>query len=503
MVNSYSRAKKFFDLSVDLANNWISRYYPKNNYKFFGVPIEKVQAFSQHHFFCSLEEGTLIEDIWSHYPLSSEKSISRNFSPFLKIFFRSLKFVKMLFGPKRLPEKLVSCQVLVLASGRHLEDLFPLIKILSKKQKLLVVGKISPKTQALLRKEKISFSNINNGYEYISIWQRLKFLILFIRSFWIKKSRNSILSMPQWTTRLWYLRLFYFPEIAALVTFAHNLFLETKPKVILTTTSNDTFGAVFTSTAHTLGIKVAEMQHGIISYEIVESNFYQSDYYLVWGKIPQKLHPKNAHIVGCPYFSKPKFELKQSEKKVGNNVLVLLSPPYGTLSLFKSKENKDTILDLTIGLSKLPSDWKITLRTHPSYPLNNVLLSVDLPKKFSVSTTKNVEDEIMRHSVVITQPTTAGLIAVLHGKPLLFFDNSYLFEKFGEPFTLSKSAINVPINSLQNIDQYILNLLNDKKVLEKQKKYQHKLLDNYCSGFDADSYRSIEKFIKRIIKENN
>src|SRR3989344_301579 len=110
MTNSYSKAKKLYDLSVDLASNWISKYYPNNNYKFFGVSIEKVQAFPQHHFFSSLCEKVPIENMWDQYPTTTELSRRKNFDLIPKVIFRSLDLVKVLLSSKKSFRNLAACQ---------------------------------------------------------------------------------------------------------------------------------------------------------------------------------------------------------------------------------------------------------------------------------------------------------------------------------------------------------------------------------------------------------
>ena len=169
------------------------------------------------------------------------------------------------------------------------------------------------------------------------------------------------------------------------------------------------------------------------------------------------------------------------------------------LSLFKSKSNQQVLFDLVEGLSKLPSNYKIILRSHPSFPLSQIIKDFKLPVNFSISNNSSTKQEIESSDVIISQATTAGLIAILLKKPFLFFDNSYLFEKFGEPFTNSESAINVPLSSLEYIDRYVLNLLNNKRHLVKQRKAQNKFINDYCSKFGKDAYRAIEKFMDETI----
>lgn len=505
IAETYTDAKKLYDLSVDLANNWISRFYPDNNLEYHGVRLEEVQAFSQHYFFSCLFEKGKINNIWTQYPEILEKSV-RNSNFFKRILARIFDFsFKNLTAFQNVSIRNEKFDIIFLASGRHLDDLLPLVIHLKKYFKVCVVGKIKKNTQTALADEKIVFLDIDNTRRFASFLARLKHLYLINKKPWILRKRNGLFKMPSWKSRLWYLRLQLFPEILALLDLACELFVATNPKVLLTTTSNDTFGAAFCLAAQACEIKVAEIQHGLTSWEIIESNFYNSDYYLVWGKLAKKYHPKNVQIVGCPYaWEELKIEKSNLNRNLDNkSILVLWTPPFGSLSLFKSRLNYKVLEDLTLGLAKLPKSMTISLRSHPSYPIEDSNIK-KLPFNIVIDQEKDFLQSVKRHNIIVAGGvTTAALAAIFYKKPLLFFDSNVLFEKFGEPFTNSKSAVNVSLGSLRKIDRYILNLLNDKQLLERQRKAQDKFVNDYCAKFGKDSWIAIEKFIEQIISRNN
>ncbi|MCR4324838.1 MAG: hypothetical protein NUV69_04095 [Candidatus Curtissbacteria bacterium] len=500
IASSFNKSKNLYDYSVDLSKNWISKYYPNNNYKFYGISLEKIQAFSQHHFFSSLLQKQPIDDVWGQYPQTFAYSLSPGRKA-LKYASKLTHLLKLIVAPRaKIKWPHVASEVLIVASGRHLSGLLPLIKYLSKRRKVLVVGKITEVDQKYLKSINISFLNLTNTQRYQSRRERLKALSFFVFRRWRVENENALLAGRPWTLRLWYLRLFLFPEIVSFLNFAFYLYLRAKPQVILTSTSNDTFGSAFALMAKSFGIKVAEIQHGIATWEIIESDFYFSDYYLVWGRLAKMIHPKNAYIAGCPYYKRPKHinHVNLKEKKI-INVLVLWAPIFGTLSLFLRYSNKQSIEKLVKGLSKLDSGFRIILRNHPSYSLRDDLDDLELPANVKVDNSSKVENVINKSDVVITGATTAGLIAILKNKPTLYFDNSFLSGKFGDPFVKSKSSINIKFDQLEDIDVGIKKILYDKNKLKRQRFYQNKFSNHYVSAFGIKSFMEIDKFINKVI----
>jgi len=339
----------------------------------------------------------------------------------------------------------------------------------------------------------------------ISRIERFKNLFQFNFSKWNKKGSNVLLNSKSWQSRLLYLRLIQFPEIKALLSVSHTLLDNIKPSIVLTTSSNDTFGASFSLIAKKMGICVLELDHGYSAWS-QDNAFTNSDFKLFWGDVFAFIDPsiKNKMVkVGCPYLKKPTVSsydhLINLNNKAFIGVLVLWSPPYGSVSAFKSKPNSETLLDLVTGLSKLPQNYSVTLRSHPSYDINDDLVGIQLQKRFKVANKKGIESVLKDHDIVITQPTTASLYAMLHKKPMIYFDNSWFTEHLGHPFVKSKSALGVPIVELANINNFVLKLINNHSLLKSQMVAQKKFIGRYIECFGEDSCHKIERFIKGII----
>lgn len=498
--SSFTEAQKLYNLSVGLSTSWISKYYPELNKEFSGVRIEDVQAFSQHFFFSCLIAHENIDNAWNQYPLSTQKKQSNLF-----LFNLTKRILKIVVGLVGSAQKLAvpgKHQIIFLASGRHLDDQFELLNYLSGQYKILVVGKIFADTQKRLEQKKINFINITAGQKYLSPGERVGDLWSFISAKTKKPKDNKLFENGLWKERLWYLRLEQFPDIFALLKLAERIFAQSEPRIVLTTSSNDVFGASFCTVAQKMGIPVAEIQHGYINRG-VEPRFYKADYELVWGDLPKKfLEGSDFRVisVGNPILVKPK-RISSRVKDKKTRLLVLLAPISGIVSMFRIEENQVVISSLIKGLEKLPDEFEITLRCHPSYDIETDLKGIKLKDNVSFDRSGDIISAVENSDVVITQPTTAGFIAAVYNKPLLFFDSSRLTIKNGDPILGSKSALEIPLEDLGKVDQYILDFIKDKKALGKQRVAQKKLVENYCSGFGEKSFKMISDFLEKTISQ--
>lgn len=495
---SYSQAKKLYEQSVVLSQTWLSKYYPELNKEFSGVQIEEVQAFSQHFFFSCLITKDNIDSSWSQYPLPTQRKQSG--LSLLGLPKRILKIAISFIESVEKLEILGKHHIILLANGRHLEDQFELLNFLSRRYAILVVGKISSQAQSRLKQKKINFINVTTGQKYLSRVERIENLWSFIRTSTRKPQGNMLFENQLWIERLRYLRFEQFPDIAALLTLARRIFQESEPRVVLTTSSNDVFGASFCRVAQHMGLPIAEIQHGYINRG-VEPRFYKADYELVWGNLPKRfLEGSNFKVVsvGNTMIKKPN-KVSGTIKSKKTRLLILLAPISGIVSIFRTEENHKVISSLIKGLEKLPNGFEITIRCHPSYDIEADIQGIKLKNNISLDKSRDIVSAIEDSDVVLTQPTTAGFIAVLYNKPLLFFDSSWLTEKNGDPIRDSKSAREIPLNELEKADKYILDFIRDKKALGKQKAAQTKFINDYCSGFEEKSFKMISDFVENTI----
>ena len=495
-ASSFKQAKKNYDFLVDLSNNWLIRYYGKN-FNVLGVNLEKVQAFSQFYFFTNLFENRNMKDVWTTYP---EKGTD-NRPLYFKVLTRILDLLKGILRPVKKADILNgNHDLIIVSSGRHLENLLNLLYFLKSKYNIFVVGKIELNTQTLLRKKNIEFLNISCGRDFMPRIERLSLIFKYLMKNWTAKRHHKFLKGEKWFSRLFYLKLVQLPEIEALIKIANQVYTKNKAKIILTSSSNDLFGSAFTLTAQSLNMGVVEIQHGLSVWKIIESNFYNSDYYLVWGEVSKKRHPKNAVIAGCPYFKKEQILKNPTNftrlKKV--RILVLWTPPFGEMSLFKTKPDSEILENLLAGLTNLPSSWKVILRSHPGYNFESFVEDIKFPLNVATDREKDIWKSIEKSDIVVTQPTTAGLISMMQKKPMLFFDSSYLSKQFGDNIFLeSKCATNVPTRDLSRISVYIKRIVSDTNLRKRQIEAQETFLSHYFYCMGEDSFKRISEIIMK------
>lgn len=497
-VKTYSKTKKLYDESVYLSKNWMSKYYSFDKHHFNGIPIEKIQAFSQHHFFSSLLGETPIDDIWSQYPQCTCKRLPIINGTLLKKYRMINIFRKNIFEKTISLPVTKNTDIVIVSSGRHLSDLKNLISNLNEHYKVLVIGKILDNDILFLKKEGVDFINIRNARQYLSVKERLLNMFGFVRK-WQKIRHHKLLDNPLWEERLNYLQYEQFPEIKALAKIAERIFNQAKPMMLITSSSNDTFGASFSLTAQHLKIPVAEIQHGLASWE-EGWQFSLCDYMLVWGKVPKNLYRKFASKiieVGLPFFERPKVEKLGVQDNKRTKILILWSPPAGYWSLYKKVPNDQALKGLLTELNK-NKIFSITIRSHPSYSIKEDLLNYTVGSNVYTSNEPDVSEDIKKHDIIITGPTTAGFISILLGKPLLYFDNSLLASQFTHPFLQSNSSFNIPLDDV-HLTLDILNNTNNKKLLKTQRMKQKIFIEDYVLCFGENSCKKILSFVERFV----
>lgn len=508
IISSYKKSRVLFERSVKLSFSW--PYFPYGNKDYLKHMI-RIQAFSQHHFFSALLEKKLLEKqtgrkfyingVWERYPMLSEN----NHQPaFLSLIFTFYKILRRILESKKVLNEIKQFEILVVSSGRHFNDLLPTVVTLNKIHRVYVIGKFGNAEEAELKNNNVAFINISHASAYLGRMQRIKNLVSSTSVRISFNNKSFVFKTFLWKQRVWYLRLFEFPEVMALLYNAQEIISKSKPKLVLTTSSNDTFGATFSIKAKQTNIPVAEIIHGFAAWDL-GSQFSNSDYQLVWGKPSTEVRKQfstQTLIVGCPFLQQTTIEKNNKNfKNAGLKVLVLIAPPFGFVTLFQSVPNRDMARSLLMGLSNLPKIIEVTIRSHPSYNFLEDVRDLNIQNNIKISNEGNTKDAIAASGLVITQPTTAGFEAILQKKLLLFFDNTYLTDHLSHPFVKSGSAVNVPFGDLGSIDRYVLNLLNDTKRIAKQKKAQSKFAKDYCSYYGDESCDKISQFAERIIKD--
>lgn len=193
-----------------------------------------------------------------------------------------------------------------------------------------------------------------------------------------------------------------------------------KPKAILTSTDPDTKVLPYIKIAKSLGITTIGLQHGADFTGVNPIYYAESEYFVAWSKLAQQWAKKNIPVekilIGHSQFHSIK---RPTRRKTGHrfNILLLTTinyyerqVPYFLLKLLKALEKQDNKI-------------KLTIRTHPSQPLENIkglLTSKKIKTMWDKS--DNLDDAIAGADAVIFENTTAGLDAMLAQKPVIYFN---------------------------------------------------------------------------------
>ena len=223
-----------------------------------------------------------------------------------------------------------------------------------------------------------------------------------------------------------------------------------KPKAILTTTDPDTKVLPYIKTAKKLGITTISLQHGADFTGENPTYYAVSKYFIAWSKMAQHWAIKNIPGAYALAGHSPFHSIKKTtRRRIGArfNILLLTTinyyerqVPYFLSKLLKVLEKQDDKITLTI-------------RTHPSQPLENVAgLLTNKKIKAERDKSTNLDDAISEADAVIFENTTAGLDAMLAQKPVLYFnpydgDDYFSIESRGIMTILTDEEIESKISS--------------------------------------------------------
>lgn len=518
VTNSYSQAHSLYKLCSDTSRNWLSRYCGKHDGDFWHIPIERIQAFSQHYFISALIESRLmagdgqtyeIDNVWQQYP---GLQVKNNRSTVAKVGVTSSqgirRFINLFFLVTATKEKQNipngKYSIVIIGSGRHLFELSESIVTLNKKFKVLVVGKIDSETKNKFMKNSVKFVVVEAGLKLLDRRKRLEAILHFWSTPLVfkpigNKDVLNILKDSRWRSRIVYLKTFLFPEIVARYQFASDLLKSVTPNLLIATSTNDTFGSTFSLAAKKQGIKVAEFQHGFPLWNN-DTEYCNCDYFLSWGEDSRKVFAKaakNHFITGNPFFNSQRRQVKSKPKS--KSLLFLWSPAFGSAALYKMEPTRETFSRLIYEFSKFPKDWKIRVRTHPSYNLDAELKHIRLPKNVTVDNSNNLSEEIGNFNVVVTQATTAGLLTIECGKPLFFYETSWFNKRFSNHFVKSGSALDISFKPRGTMYESIINFLADKKKLVRQRQSQQKFVKKALDKTGRDSVKRLSDFCENFV----
>lgn len=271
------------------------------------------------------------------------------------------------------------------------------------------------------------------------------------------------------------------------------------PSLFVSTNDLNPAASIFVYTCRKNKIPTLMLQHGMIC-NFPLSNFI-SDKIGVWGDYTKKVlvkklkrNPNSIIVTGSPFFDqayphyqyKAKFEgLKKKEKTLG-----ILTTIYGS--------PKKEIKVLKKLLKVLTRFGKITIRirTHPGQKISAVEEFVKQHKlKVKINESVGLKEFIKTSDLILTENTSAGLEAVLLGKPLLYLN--FLGEKDSIPYAKFKAAVG--LYKISDLTLKLERLLHNKKEQQRMQKDQKRFIKKYLK-LDGEATSRILRLIKKLAK---
>lgn len=439
------------------------------------------------------------------------------------IFFSSSKIaIKQIFGRAKLP---TLRNFTIMANYYQLENLTPLLDTFkSMSIKFSLIGSADLRQRTILIKKGIDFyaipdlEMITTQLSDIRTFKLIRMFLLWIRN------RNKVRNMlSKFDNNYWdfvspkflYYCLHDFPLISDLMTNSQKM-LKGKD-LLLTMATTDTISHSVSSAAKLSGLKVLELQHGML-FTDVDRMHRQNDYYALWGNQARniieegKLFPSKYPVTGYPLFDKYKnskyFRLRPIIRKYlgispkTKTILIVAVFPTG-LARINQKISPFQFVDMIFQtVHEMHGNWKIIFRPHPSFKgewIKDMAAQRNIDFYYD-NRTLALEESIVASDIVIANPTTPILDAMFLKKPVLTFLFGHdLDDEILNSF-LVKSKATVLFNNKDELRKYIDLCLNNLRFQKRMLLGQKKFLREYCMAFSGSSTVRTAKTILDILK---
>lgn len=396
--------------------------------------------------------------------------------------------------------------LVILANYYQLVNLSPfLLKLKANNLDFTAIGKTDPDQLELLNKSGIPFFPVGSAHtissslqaiRYFYLWHRLKPKIAQLFSSYHPLYWNLI------KEKLRYLFTIEFPQITAHLDEAEKIFSD-KPKILLTSATNDTFSRCFVAAAVSHKTKVIELQHGLVIFD-EEAPFRTNDIHAVWGAPVTKIMNQGNRsrsslaVIGFPYFDKYKGVKALKHKNIKTpTILILATFPVAADRLI-AKTSPYQFLEIIFKAIKSGyKNWKIVFRPHPSY---NAAWVKEIARNLSVNLTFDqrgipLDQAISSCDVVMSNFTTAMVDAMFIGKPILlysFADQDSI--KLNQHSLITSGAVAM-FNTPDELKNLLTKITLDKSFVEKMIAGQKEFLKSYCSANSKTASRMLLNLI--------
>lgn len=434
---------------------------------------------------------------------------------FKNIFFSPIESLKLFFyffiyylKKNLISKKELKNPVWFLARHHSLFKLLPLFKLMKKnkidfqiliwassKEEWLFLFKNNLNFQILgkTRNQELMIKSKKKTRKLLSNWQKIKKEKLL--EIFLKKQGLTDFKKPIESYLAKFLQRYAF-NFCQGVFEAKEEIKRIKSSLFVSTNDLNPTASIFVYTCRKNKIPTLMLQHGMIC-NFPLSNFI-SDKIGAWGDYTKevlvkklKRNPTSIVVTGHPFFDqeyphyqyKPKFEgLKKKEKAVG-----ILTTIYGDPK--KEAEILKKLIKTLAGFEKV----KIRIRTHPGQEIALVKDFVNKKRlKAKINEPISLKEFINNQDLILTQDTTAGLEAILLGKPLIYLN--LVGRKDTMPYAKFGAAVGV--YKISELPPKLKRLLKSRERQETMQEAQKRFIEKYLK-LDGKAALRILRLIKK------
>ncbi|MBI2010379.1 MAG: hypothetical protein HYS86_04375 [Candidatus Chisholmbacteria bacterium] len=413
----------------------------------------------------------------------------------MKLFFHHPLVVVRWLGHRFLPPSMatVPAEILVFSNGLHLASYASLIKSLHRAHSVhLVTDRQDPLdafylSQYDLYPEALKLTPVAPDDQLLSaLTQKLAQL---------KITLPASFHLPQWITHRHFKSLFqtcldaliqsFLPRFLPKYAAAQALVTSTRPKLLITTHDPGPSAMAFVLAAKAKHIPTLVLLHGIPS----EGMFFFSDSLLVWGPLIRQYLtnqgiPKSKLIPGGqPIFLSYEQYFRRHSPQFELPTIGIIISGYGSNQPHQVKYVRSLINELL----KLSPQPKIMLRLHPGQYLDDIAGA-----KLDLGTT--IEEFIAQCSVIISQTSTAILIAALSNRPLIYFP---ALQPLAPQGILWHHRAFGAVNSASRAAKRVHRLLTQPKYRDQYLSLQKRLAKDYTGPLNKTLGQDLAKAINK------
>ena len=395
------------------------------------------------------------------------------------------------------------CELLILANPRHLIAMSRLITILSNnfKTKILTYNvtidtkrKLDSLYWHYLEKERLFRFDLNLEL------RRLKNNAKKYKK-WNKFQANKYIKQPLVLEFIrGKLKKIFDEEAGEIIKdylLANKVINQLKPRILITTTDPDSKILPYVDSANKLGITTINIQHGAFFSVDPPTNVPESKYFITWSRLTRLALTENKYFKKVKMFEwKSPFHYlpyKRSRFVRHRHIRVLILTAIYILDVNIRDYHYKLLFEK---LNKSGLKLEIVIRTKFFQdPLSLATLSFNKHLNVRLDSSADLHESIGWSDIVIFENTTAGLDAMLLGKPAVYFNPYWGKDYFG----LSRYKAAVTILDKNDFNK-IVDLLKDRNKWGEYTKRGNKFAKEYFGLNVNDKSKEIVDILKKIIR---